>query len=61
MGALAHETALVQHEDLVCVQDGGDALCHDEDGGVCRSAAFRARRRAASVLKSRAEKLSSNR
>ena len=34
MGALAHQTALVQHQDLVCVQHGGDALCHDDDGGV---------------------------
>ena len=34
MGALAHQTALVQHQDLVRMQYGGNALCYDDHGGV---------------------------
>ena len=34
VGALAHQPALVQHKDLVRVQHGGDALCHNDHGGV---------------------------
>ena len=34
MGALAHQTAFVQHQDLVCVQHSGDALCHNDNGSV---------------------------
>ena len=34
MGALAHQAAFVQHQDLVCVQHSGDALCHNDNGSV---------------------------
>ena len=34
MGAPAHQTALIEDQDLVGVEHRGDALCHDDDGGV---------------------------
>ena len=34
MSALAHQPAVVQHQDLIGVEDGGNALCHDDHGGV---------------------------
>ncbi len=34
MGALADDAALIQHQDLVRVQHGGDALRHNNDCGV---------------------------
>ena len=34
MGALADDAPLIQHQDLVRVQHGGDALRHNNDRGV---------------------------
>ena len=34
VSALAHQPAVVQHQDLIGVEDGGNALCHDDHGGV---------------------------
>ena len=60
MGALAHQTAFVQHQDLVCVQHSGDALCHNDNGSVI-GLGFQCTAQGNIGLKSRAEKLSSNR
>ena len=34
MGAMAQDSALLQHYDLIQVPDGGDALGHDNGGGI---------------------------
>ena len=34
MGALAHNAPFVQHQNLVGVEHGGNALGHNDDGGV---------------------------
>ena len=34
VSALAHQPAIVQHQDLIGVEDGGNALCHDDHSGI---------------------------
>ena len=34
MGALPHDVAIIEHQDLIGVHDGRDALGDDHDGGV---------------------------
>ena len=56
--ALADDLALLEHDDLLGVLDGG-RRAGSRSASCCRRSFLKARRRAASVLKSRAEKLSS--
>ena len=34
MSALPHDAAIIEHQDLIGVHDGRDALGDDHDGGV---------------------------
>ena len=36
MGSHAGHTAFIEHENLVRVHDGADALCHDDDSRIFR-------------------------
>ena len=36
MGSFSYNAAILQYEDLVCMKDRIDTLCHDDDGSVTR-------------------------
>jgi len=55
----ADDSPVVQDDDAIGIDDSADALRDDEDGGVGRPT-FNAARNLASVVRSSAEKLSSN-